>query len=407
MKVLLSAYACEPDKGSEPGVGWHWAIETARLGHEVHVLTRANNAGALNQAANLLKMTGLNLHFHFCDLPSSLIYFLKRAPGAPYVYYYLWQLLAASLAMKLHKRIAFELVHHITFGSVRLPSFMGRLKIPFVVGPLGGGESAPLSLRVHYPIRGKIIDWFRDVSSMFTLLDPLTGKMFGAATVILLKTDDSIRCIPRRYRHKCSQALEIGIESRAAKLPRQTRPLTSVLFVGRHVYWKGMGLGLRAFALAQRQEPSLSLTMVGDGPEADTWKRLAERLGIASSVHWLGWLPQSEVHKAYADHHLLLFPSLHDSSGNVILEAVSHGLTVACLSLGGPGSLVDGRVGIKVDVSGMTESECCDALAAAILEAVRSSNRGLREEWLSERTWIEAVKRVYENPLSTLASSNT
>ena len=64
MRVLLSAYACEPNKGSEAGVGWHWALEIARLGHEVWALTRANNRApieaakvfviGLEQAAHLL-----------------------------------------------------------------------------------------------------------------------------------------------------------------------------------------------------------------------------------------------------------------------------------------------------------------------------------------------------------------
>lgn len=36
MKILLSAYACEPNKGSEPGVGWSWATEYAKQ-HQVWV----------------------------------------------------------------------------------------------------------------------------------------------------------------------------------------------------------------------------------------------------------------------------------------------------------------------------------------------------------------------------------
>ena len=40
MKVLLSAYACEPNYGSEPSVGWRWALELAKLGYEVFVVTR-------------------------------------------------------------------------------------------------------------------------------------------------------------------------------------------------------------------------------------------------------------------------------------------------------------------------------------------------------------------------------
>ena len=39
MKVLLSAFQCTPDRGSEPGNGWHWATALADYGHDVTVLT--------------------------------------------------------------------------------------------------------------------------------------------------------------------------------------------------------------------------------------------------------------------------------------------------------------------------------------------------------------------------------
>ena len=42
LKIFISAYACEPEKGSEPGIGWNVVNELAKY-HEVHVLTRANN----------------------------------------------------------------------------------------------------------------------------------------------------------------------------------------------------------------------------------------------------------------------------------------------------------------------------------------------------------------------------
>ena len=49
MNVLLSAYACEPGKGSEPEVGWQWALQMARF-HNVTVLTRTNNRAAIEAA---------------------------------------------------------------------------------------------------------------------------------------------------------------------------------------------------------------------------------------------------------------------------------------------------------------------------------------------------------------------
>ena len=43
LKILLSAYACEPNKGSEPEVGWQWALNLSEEGHDVYVITRTNN----------------------------------------------------------------------------------------------------------------------------------------------------------------------------------------------------------------------------------------------------------------------------------------------------------------------------------------------------------------------------
>jgi NAD(P)-dependent dehydrogenase (short-subunit alcohol dehydrogenase family) len=64
---MLSAYACEPGKGSEPGIGWHWAVEIARLGHEVHIVTRSNNVDAIR--AGLANIPELRLAVHGYDLP--------------------------------------------------------------------------------------------------------------------------------------------------------------------------------------------------------------------------------------------------------------------------------------------------------------------------------------------------
>ena len=54
LKVLISAYACEPGKGSEPEVGWQWALQMARH-HDVTVLTRANNRQAIEPAIEALR----------------------------------------------------------------------------------------------------------------------------------------------------------------------------------------------------------------------------------------------------------------------------------------------------------------------------------------------------------------
>lgn len=73
LNILLSAYACEPNKGSEPGIGWNWAIEIAKRGHVVTVLTRGNNKSVITKETDLPQ----NLSFIYYDLPDSLLLIKK------------------------------------------------------------------------------------------------------------------------------------------------------------------------------------------------------------------------------------------------------------------------------------------------------------------------------------------
>jgi hypothetical protein len=87
MKVLLSAYACEPGKGSEPGVGWNWVRQIAPFA-EVWVITRSNNREAIEKA--LAEEPLPNVHWVYFDLPRWARFWKKGQRGV-HLYYYLWQ----------------------------------------------------------------------------------------------------------------------------------------------------------------------------------------------------------------------------------------------------------------------------------------------------------------------------
>jgi glycosyltransferase involved in cell wall biosynthesis len=409
MKVLLSAYACEPNRGSEPGVGWHWALEVARRGHQVWVLTRANNREVVE--AEVRRMGGVeNLCFLYYDLPPWAKCWKKGGRGV-HLYYLLWQWGAYRLARRIHSRERFELVHHITFGVIRQPSFMGGLGVPFIFGPVGGGERAPWRLRLGYSWRGLLLDAVRDLFNLLSVIDPTMRCTFSQAKWIVAKTSQSFAALPRSFHSKTSIRLEIGIEppTLAETGSAQARPLR-VLFVGRFIYWKGMHLGFPAFAKLLRARPEARLTMVGGGPEEGRWRRLAARLGISESIDWVPWTPHGELAAVYARHDLFLFPSLRDSSGNVVLEAMSHGLPVVCLGLGGPGVLVNDSCGRVIKTAGRSRREVEEALGQALVELAedeelrRSCSRGALER-AREFAWPRVVSAVYEDVEQALGGS--
>src|ERR1035441_2200611 len=245
MKLLLSAYACEPNKGSEPGVGWNWAQASLRRGYEVHVITRSNNRPGIESALRALKSP---LSVSFYDLPG-WARFWKHWPGGIYLYYLLWQVGAYRMAKRLHSKEKFDLVHHVTFASYRQPSFMGGLGIPFIFGPIGGGETMPAQFRRGIPLTGRLAEAVRDLGCALIACDPLMRLTFSQAHTIAGTTAEMLAGIPGRFHAKCIVQPTIGInEEEIEAACGGPAPEPQFLFVGRLVYWKGLHLALRALA---------------------------------------------------------------------------------------------------------------------------------------------------------------
>ncbi len=405
MKVLLSAYACEPDKGSEPGIGWNWALEIARLGHEVWVLTRSNNREVIE--TRLAQSPAIkNLNFLYYDLPLWARWWKKRSGGV-YLYYFLWQWGAYHLAKKIHKVKGFDRVHHITFGSFRQPSFMGNLGIPFIFGPVAGGESAPWRLRMGYGWRGWVMDGVRDMGNFLIRLDPFVRRTFKQAEKIYVTTEQTLSLLPVKYRKKSAVQLAIGLHSGELAPSSEpgapdpgTRARFRILYVGRVLYWKGMHLGLRALACLLKERPDAQLTIVGSGPGEKRWRTIADQSGVGERIDWIPWLNRRELSALYSVHDVFLYPSLHDSGGMVVLEAMAHGMPVVCLDLGGPRQMVDDTCGFKVKTDDLNEEGVIQALADRMLQLADNLALGRRLSTGATRrvkkfSWSAPVAREY------------
>lgn len=376
MKVLLSAYACEPNRGSESAVGWSWALELAKSGVTVQVITRANNKGLIEAALTSFKYAD-NLTFIYYDLPRRYSWWKKGGRGV-YLYYLLWQWKAASLAKDIHLKESFDLVHHVTFVTVRQPSFMGRLGIPFILGPIAGGECAPWRLRLSYSFKGFVKDLLRDIANILVRFDPMMHYSFSKAHAIYVTSRETKNVIPKRYHSKVQVELAIGFDKSCLKrIPLSHNAGSSafkILYVGQFRYLKGMDLGIRAFAKVLKTNPEAQLTLVGHGEEERRWRDLAIKLKVSNNVTWIPWLSQQQLSEVYQQHNIFLFPSLHDSGGLVVLEALSWGLPVVCLDIGGPGVIVDKNCGYKVSVFGRRTEEVVLDLSEGLISIADNVN---------------------------------
>ena len=408
MKILLSAYACEPNKGSEPGVGWEWALEIARLGYDVWVLTRANNRA--NIEAELAKSPPIkNLKFLYFDLPSWMYRWWKKGERGVHLYYLLWQWGAYRLAKKVHKAERFDRVHHITFVSIRQPSFMGNLGIPFIFGPVSGGERAPWRLRLGYGLRSSIWEGLKDLSSWLVKVDPLMRRTFRQAERIYVTSEWNRSLIPREYRNKVSVLLPIGLN--ANELPGLAEPPVPelkrdgcfrILYVGNLLYMKGMHLGIPAFALMLKEWPDAKLTLVGSGPQEGEWKDIAEKCGVLDQTEWIHRLDRQKLSEWYSSQDVLLYPTLQDPGGMVMLEAMAHGLPVVCLDHNGSGIMVDETCGLSIESKKLSEKQVIRALALGLTQLAKDPERlhhlskGAIKRVENFR-WAVPVGKIYSN----------
>ncbi len=397
MKILLSAYACEPNKGSEPAVGWQWMLALANQGHYVTVITRENNRSAIELEIAKLAIRVQPVYF---DLPAWCRQW-KHWPGGLYLYYFFWQLGAYLRAKAEHRKTPFDVVHHITFVTFRQPSFMGCLGIPFILGPIGGGESSPRQLRNAFSFMGKIREYTRSFLILLVPIDPFMNFTFSRASLIACTTNETLQKIPKRYHSKCLVLPAIGITISDNASPVAQAPISpSFLFIGRLLYWKGLHLLLRAFPAVLQRYPNTTLTIIGEGEDAAWLKHIALTFAIDHNIRWISQLAHNEISSAYLNHTAFVFPSLHDSGGLVVLESLAAGLPVICLRLGGPGVFVDSSCGISIDPTNCSEDDIQQHIADAMLKLIEQPQ--IRQQLsahcrhrASQYTWQSAADVLY------------
>jgi glycosyltransferase involved in cell wall biosynthesis len=357
MNVLLSAYACVPNSGSEPGNGWNWATHLAERGINVTALTRVENREEIE--AYLLGHPKTNVTFEYVTVPTRLFKPCTK------MHYALWQGFAVKVAKTLHHKRAFDVVHHVTYNSIHVPTQLWRLGVPTVFGPVGGGQTAPPSM-LRYLGSSRGSEERRTLLTRALRYSPLHRRWLSKMSAILASNTDTLALVREMGRSDVTLAFDVGVpkESLASEprtFPAEGSPVR-ILWVARMLPRKALPLALDA--LAQVRHPS-TLTIVGSGLKEETVTRMIAERGLTDRVYWSGQrLPLAEVQATYLEHDALLFTSVRDTSGVQLLEAMAAGLPVITLDLHGAADIVSEDTGIKVPIS--TPDEVIRALAAAV-----------------------------------------
>lgn len=362
LRVLLSAYACEPGKGSEPGVGWDWATQMARF-HDITVITRTNNRSRIETALAAMRNEINPPRFIYHDLPDWILR-LKRFLRIHRIYYVLWQKSANAVIAELVKQEQFDLLHHVTFASFRYPTAIKGHGVPTLWGPVGGVEAIPWRLLPWRFFRHLPHEISRNLANTYQIATTRENSIAGYGRILastketerfLISKGRAVRLFPTIGIRPVEPATTVFIKGGRGGAPLR------VLYVGNILYLKGVHLAIKAFAKAQSH---CVLTIVGDGNFLAVCRSLAIRLGVEDMIRFLGKLPHDEVLQQYPVHDVFIFPSLHDSGGIAALEAMSYGLPVIALNCGGPAIMVQEECGVAVAVT--TESDIVENLKKAL-----------------------------------------
>lgn len=418
--VLLVAYQCGPGLGSVSQLGWQWFTRLAarRL---VSLVTHVRNRAAIEAAPD--KPAAARVIYIDTEWFAGPLYrWARRAfPRSEHAVFMVSQLDwfvfdAVALRTLRHELAAaapWQLLHLVTPVTVAAPTRLHRLGLPVVRGPLNCGLTVPPGFQTL--MRNEAMGLSR-----LRVLPRLVEAWFGslrASAVVLVATQATRAALPQAVRANAVQMLENAVDperfSPAAPLqaPGSGRPLR-VSFVGRLVPLKALPLLLQAMARLRQDGMAVTLEVVGSGPMEAPWREEAVRLGLADRVRWLGALDAAGVARVIQASHVFCLPSVRESGGAVLLEAMACARPVIGMDFGGPADVVDAAVGWKVPMA--DSSTAVTGLAAALHDAhlrpEEAARRGLqaRERVLAQHTWvakIAAAEALYAEVLHRTAAA--
>jgi glycosyltransferase involved in cell wall biosynthesis len=316
------------------------------------------------------------------------------------------QLAMVPVVRRLVRELAIDVVHQPISVSPVIPSPLTRVGAPVVMGPLNGGMELPPGFRDRDSPLNTLVKAARPMVA--TALNALMRGRPQAA-VVFVANDRTRALLPESARQRTTELSDIGIVLDSWRIgdeppvPAATAAdhATRFLFVGRLVDWKAVDILLEAFALA-RERVSALLEIVGDGPERASLAEQAVRLGLGADISFLGWLRPEDCARRMHSCDVFVSPSLQESGGIAVLEAMACGRPVIASAWGGHLASVDETAGILVDVSSRAAlvQGLADAIVALAGDAERRSRLGAAGQRLVEARYdwdviVDQTLRVY------------
>lgn len=260
------------------------------------------------------------------------------------------QLAQRRVIRDLSQAHGLDVIHIPTPVSPKTPSMFFGFNSAVVMGPLNGGMDYPQAFReAEGALTRLVVSVGRRLANFLNFIIP--GKR--RADLIAVANRRTREALPKGIQGRVVELVENGVDL-AIWRPRQMEPRKietfKLVFVGRLVAWKAVDIAIEAIHRLGVDTP-ISFEIIGDGPMRENWETLVKAKGLASAVQFSGWMSQQQCALRLEEADAFLLPSLFESGGAAVLEAMAMGLPIVATAWGGPLDYLDETCGILVEPS--------------------------------------------------------
>lgn len=403
MNILLSSYSCNPYHGSEDGIGWNWTLQLSKNfnnpNDKIYLLTKKANQKDTEKG---IKEFGLNnVELVISDLPDKLNWYKEKNSAFHHIYYIVWQKLAYRWAKK--SKIKFDIVHHVTMGDFRITGDMYKFKNPYTIfGPVGGGQSTPKSLKVYE--YSPIMEKAREIINKSCAVSPIYKSKIKKFDAVYAINQETQQILSKALNTECNRLMELAVadEFKNLNIIRKTENnKIQIVFLGRLIEKKGLMLFLDVIR-AMKCETDFEVKIYGDGPLKDKMNLYIKTNSLENKVQLCGCVEHALVTRIFQKADIFVMPSLRETSGNVLIEALAHKIPVAALNMSICRDLKKHNCGLFVDIN-QSKSKIISDFADNLCRLANDAN--LRKE-LGENgyrfvnthlNWEDKFKTIYQN----------
>lgn len=327
MNYLISAYSVNPYKGSEDSIGWNWVLQyekNYKEGDRIILLTRKFNEKDTRRGLKEFNIQHVELVI--VDVPNALNWFREKHSAFHHMYYILWQHWA-WLWVK-HSGIRFDVIHHVTMNDYRIPSELYKAKGAKVIwGPMGGAQVTPRPLKVYE--KNQLVASFREFVNKSCSWNPFYKKALRSYYKIYCINNETQKQISRIVEKDVPLMPELALRDEYKNLPirKGKNDILKIVFVGRLIGKKGIAFLVDALSLMPT-DMDWELLIFGDGDDRALIEKQIADSGIGKNVKLMGNRPLNQIAEAYQQADVFVLPSLRETSGNVLLEAMAYAVPI-------------------------------------------------------------------------------